>query len=210
MNPEIKVVLIRSGSPSEERSVCLGKRCDNQLIPSEQQRISQLSKKGFYPKVDRVYTSSLTRCRETAYLAYPEKPAIIATELPAFDYGDLSGNTLKEVFTNNQHKERIEQTGISGAPDGDGMYTYYSASAKGFQSIMEEVANTGGKSVAIITYRETILAIGNRFCVPRSEYRNFNLDFGDFLVLNYEMDLNIAFLENKNIAEANGDNYTAL
>lgn len=196
MREKLQILLIRNGSTNQALNSCLGARCDDSLTEPEKLRIQQRETEGFYPAVERVYTSSLMRCRETAYLIYPKQLAIVATELPAYDYGEVSGCSYDEIVSNPDYRKILSDPNSVGLPGAENFYGYEVKSATGFQNIVEEVIHTGGSSVAIVTYRESISAIANRFCVPRSERQICTLLPGDFLELEYDLEKNIAVIKN--------------
>ena len=50
-----------------------------------------------YPPVEKIYTSPLRRCRETAHVLYPGYKAFDVPQLMEMDFGTYEGKTLDEL-----------------------------------------------------------------------------------------------------------------
>ena len=55
--------------------------------------LTELKEKIQYPFVEKVYTSPLLRCRQTANILYPEQEADIVENLSEYDFGEFEGKS---------------------------------------------------------------------------------------------------------------------
>ena len=60
---------------------------DLALCPQGEKQIQQLVKAGVYPYVEKVYTSPLKRCVETAQIIYPDIQLSKVDEIAEMDFG---------------------------------------------------------------------------------------------------------------------------
>ena len=66
------------------------------LCPEGKRRIEQFCADGVYPDVEKVYSSPLARCLETAEIIYPDNKLMIVDELSEMNFGDFEGKTQTE------------------------------------------------------------------------------------------------------------------
>ena len=51
-----------------------------------------------YPKVQRVYTSPLQRCTESAEILFPDREIVVAEEFRELHFGRFEGKTAEELM----------------------------------------------------------------------------------------------------------------
>lgn len=66
-----------------------------------------------YPRVQRVYSSPLSRCRETAEILFPETELYIAEDLRELNFGIFEGKTAAELVGREDYRAWLK----GGAPD---------------------------------------------------------------------------------------------
>lgn len=66
-----------------------------------------------YPRVQRVYSSPLKRCTETAEILFPEQELYVAEELRELNFGDFDGKSVDELIHREDYKEWLR----GGSPD---------------------------------------------------------------------------------------------
>lgn len=66
-----------------------------------------------YPRVQRVYSSPLSRCRETAEILFPESELYIAEDLRELNFGIFEGKAATELVGREDYRQWLK----GGAPD---------------------------------------------------------------------------------------------
>ena len=66
-----------------------------------------------YPRVQRVYSSPLSRCLETAEILFPETPLYIAEDLRELNFGLFEGKKASELVGREDYRTWLK----GGAPD---------------------------------------------------------------------------------------------
>lgn len=166
-----------------------GKRvgmADEPLTDREKKRLTQRAAGGDYPEATLAYTSGLYRCRETATLIYPRSPAIIMDNLRPLDAGGFEGKTHAQLLEDPRFSPWAEAEALEPCPDGEDFRRFHVRCVQAFRAIVDEMCSKGIECTAIITHNLVIGAILKRFCLPRSAYRNWGVQWGGGYVLEYD------------------------
>ena len=66
-----------------------------------------------YPRVQRVYSSPLSRCTETAQILFPDVPMFLAEDLRELNFGEFDGKSADELVGREDFRTWLR----GGAPD---------------------------------------------------------------------------------------------
>lgn len=162
-----EIVLIRHGKTAGNlRGAYIG-RTDEPLCPEGRALLVARKEAGDYPPVNRVFTSPLLRCRETAKLLYP-LAAVIREDLREMDFGDFEGKSYAELNGNPDYQRWIDLEGTIPFPGGEDPMAFRQRSAMAFRTLCRELRE--GERAAVICHGGTIMAVLAAFARP----------FGDF------------------------------
>ena len=92
---------------------------DLALCPQGEKQIQQLVKAGVYPYVEKVYTSPLKRCVETAQIIYPDIQLSKVDEIAEMDFGQFEGKTQKELENLPEYTAWLKGGPEACPPDGE-------------------------------------------------------------------------------------------
>lgn len=182
---ELLVTLIRSGLTS---GGCEGRQLglmDEALCEKGRDELIRRMEESVYPEVEIVYSSSLLRCRGTTEILYPHMLAVVTRELCAFDLGGFSGMTYSELITQPEFLAWVGADGLAPCPNGENPYGFSARCARAFRGVIEEMSSKGIASAAMVTHDTVIGAIMQRFCLPRSIYRNWSVPHGGSYTISY-------------------------
>ncbi|MBP3646722.1 MAG: histidine phosphatase family protein [Clostridia bacterium] len=174
----MKWILIRHGKTQgnlEHRYI--GCRTDEPLCA---QGIAELKGKDF-PAVQRVYTSPMKRCLETAGLLYPSIPVEIVEDFRECDFGDFENLNYSELNGRPDYQAWIESNGETPFPNGESRAGFSARCSKAFDAIRDQSVDC-----AVIAHGGTIMAIMEKNAVPAGSYYDFQVGNADGFVL--EMD----------------------
>lgn len=149
---------------------------DEPLLPDEKERLQSLSKR--YPEVTLVYTGELQRCRETAACIYKDVPHIVTRKLQPPDIGKLEGVSKDNISTNRELLEWFESDDVLTYPEGESLSSFSAKCQRVVRDIVNEMGSKGIESTAVVTHNEVISAIMQRYCIPRSIYRDWTVAWG--------------------------------
>lgn len=189
---KLKIALIRHGKP-ERTTEELFDNTDSPLSDSGKSLIREKCEAEAYPMFRYVYSCKLFCCRETANLIY-QLPAVILKEL-----GDVGsdGQALQELLKGNESSKweysQKNRTSLS-------VEALYDANVKAGNMIRKvgaEMERRGAEQCAIISNKMIILAILRRYCIPRSNYEDWEISFGGGYLVEYDTVEETANLLNK-------------
>lgn len=108
-----RMSLIRHGrTAANENGIYIG---TTDLPLSEEGRAELYGKMDLYqyPRVQRVYTSPLVRCTETAEILFPDHELYMAQELRELNFGQFEGRSVTELIQREDYKTWLR----GGSPD---------------------------------------------------------------------------------------------
>ena len=165
-------ILIRHGMTqgnTERRYV--GCRTDEPLCEAG---IAKL-KEGKYPAVQKVYTSPMRRCLETAKILYPTIKAEIIPDFRECDFGEFEYKNYEELNGHADYQAWIDSGGELPFPEGESRAEFAARSLAAFQSIRQEA---GSEDCALIIHGGTIMSIMEAMAQPRGNYYDFQVKNG--------------------------------
>ena len=105
---KVKLVFIRHGeTESNLKHRYLGKT-DEELSQVGIFKLNEQKKAGIYPQVDRLYTSPMKRCIQTADIIYPGIKKCVIREWEEIDFGVFEGKDYKQLSHTKEYQEWID------------------------------------------------------------------------------------------------------
>ena len=122
-----------------------------------------------YPLVEKVFSSPLKRCLETAKIIYPlETKLRIKEDLKECDFGDFEGKNYEELKNDSNYIKWLENNGEEKIPNGESRVEFEKRCQLCFKDIIRECLENNIKKIAIICHGGTIMSILHKF-VDKSE-----------------------------------------
>jgi alpha-ribazole phosphatase len=180
---KLEFALIRHGRDSGGRlSGTEDKPMKAEHLRFVQEKVAQ----GGYPEVELVFSSGLGRCLETARIIYPKLPAVVLKELLAPDIGLFEAKTVTELKGERAFEDWAASEEAREYPGGESPYAVSARSVEAFRLISQEMLAKGLLRVAVISHKNVILAILQRFYVPRNNYVDWHIPYGGGYLLCYD------------------------
>ena len=132
-----------------------------------------------YGRIQKVYSSPLTRAVETAEILFPNNFLHVVTEMGEMSFGDFEGKTREQLENLPQYKKWL-QGGIDNAPpNGESLRTMLERVFEGLCFIVEDMMQNSLTNVALVTHGGIIMNLLSCFGVPKLESTEFLSDFGE-------------------------------
>lgn len=145
------LILIRHGlTKGNQEHRYIGQRTDEPLC-SEGVRFLKEGKAA-YPKAERVYTSPMLRCMETAEILYPEQKPVVLECLKETDFGAFEGRTAEELTGNAAFQEWIDSGGRLRFPEGEAPCEVAERCEQALEHILADCRKEGVHTAAIVTH----------------------------------------------------------
>ena len=171
-------VLLRHGQTQgnlEHRYI--GCRTDEPLCAAGREAL----RLGRYPPVSRVFASPMRRCIETAAILYP---GIRPQPVPGFrecDFGAFEGKSYAELSGRSDYQAWIDSGGALPFPGGESRDAFAARCVRAFEHLRDQAFQ---EDCALIVHGGTIMAIMERFALPRHGYFDYQVSNGEGFVLN--------------------------
>lgn len=172
----MKWVLIRHGQTLGNLEHCyIGSRTDESLC---EQGIADLQSRS-YPAVQRVFTSPMKRCIETAELIYPGVKPEIIPEFRECDFGDFEGMSYADLNGREDYQRWVDSFGTLPFPGGESRAELTARCLQAFDALSQQV----DEDSALIVHGTTIMAIMEAHAKPEGSYYDFQLRCAEGYVL---------------------------
>ena len=171
-------ILIRHGlTEGNLQKRYVGCRTDESLCPEGIVRLKQHP----YPAVQRVYTSPMRRCLETAAVIYPNLSAEIIPDFRECDFGVFEYKNYTELNGREDYQAWIDSGGELPFPGGESRRGFSARSLNAFRSLPACPKN---ENCALIVHGGTIMAIMEAMAIPHGNYYDFQVRNGSGYILN--------------------------
>ena len=148
----LRILLLRHGQTQGNRERRYIGSTDQPLCPSGRDALTGLR----LPSVDRVYTSPLLRCRETAAILYPDQAAEVVPDLRECDFGAFENHSYEELKDIPAYRTWLDTKGETPPPGGESKSAQKIRTLGAFRSI---VSRHRDGSVALVVHGGTIMTI---------------------------------------------------
>lgn len=164
-----KIHLIRHGLTVENGE---GKYIGHTDVPLSEEGIEQIERmktEYIYPYAEVVFTSPLSRCKDTAKLIYPDARTVVIDDLIEYNFGEFEGRTADELH----EKEELFDSWLKGEEDiappfGESNSEFAKRVCTAFAAIAEGIMKAGYEEVAVVTHGGVIMTIMAAFALPEA------------------------------------------
>lgn len=172
-----KIYLIRHGATEgNKRGEYIGVT-DLPLSGEAVLALANLKDKMDYPSVEKVYTSPLLRCRQTANILYPDFIAEDVENLREYDFGEFEGKSARSL-EGNPDFYRWTSGQISSPPGGEDSTEFTQRICIGFRQIVEDMMMSGVQKAAVIMHGGAIMTLLSSCAVPRRRSLEWTSEHG--------------------------------
>jgi alpha-ribazole phosphatase len=128
------------------------------------------------PGVERVYTSPMRRCRQTAALLFPQHPARVADDLRECDFGACEGKTHDELSEHSFYRSWLQAAGALPPPGGECGESFVRRCVEGFYRMVDELRADGIESAAAVIHGGSIMAVMSRLALPERGFYDWQTE----------------------------------
>ncbi len=129
-----------------------------------------------YPDCDRVVSSPMLRCIQTAGIIFPDKTPEVYDELRECDFGIFEGKCHAELDGDPVYMKWIANNGMTAPPGGEDVDGFRERCVRGFLRAVRENGDCG--TLAVIAHGGTIMSIMEQLAVPHKEFYEYITENG--------------------------------
>ena len=128
--------------------------------------LQRLKEESDYPRVDKVYSSPMLRCRQTANILYPGKDVKLVDNMREIDFGEFEGKTANELESLPSYADWAAGR-INAAPGGEDNTEFAKRLCVGLNEIVRDMMASGAEHSAVIMHGGAIMMLLSACAVPR-------------------------------------------
>ncbi|MDD5946580.1 MAG: histidine phosphatase family protein [Oscillospiraceae bacterium] len=132
-----------------------------------------------YPKVERVYTSPLERCTETAEILFPDAEIVVAEDFAELHFGKFEGKTADELIDNPEYRQWLKGGMDAKPPEGESVSDLCVRTYRGLHRILMEMMEQDFRHVAIVTHAGVIANAIACFGLPKYDPKQIQCNPGE-------------------------------
>lgn len=172
-----KIHLIRHGLTEGNFAGQYIGRTDLPVMPEGVTALSNLKKQIDYPFVDKIYSSPMLRCRQTANIIYPNREITVKDKLIEYDFGDFEGKTANELESNPAYSEWASGK-ITAPPNGEDNTEFAKRICLGINEIVRDMMDNEIFEAAVFMHGGTIMMFLATCALPRHSLVEWTVDNG--------------------------------
>ncbi len=172
-----KLHLIRHGITEGNLNGQYIGRTELPLAPSGVSALKNLTEKLEYPAVQKIYSSPMLRCRQTAKIIYPEKEILVVPDLIEYDFGEFEGKTANELENRPEYMEWASGKRTS-PPGGEDNTEFTKRICVAINTIVRNMMDNDISEAAVFMHGGTIMTFLAATGIPRQSTVQWATDAG--------------------------------
>ena len=166
----MELILIRHGTTQGNLEKRFVGTLDLPLIPQGEELARQVGPT--LPRVEHIYRSPLTRCRQTAELLWPGTEMTVVDQLRESDFGPFEGKNHEELKDDALYQAWISQDHLNFAamPVGESAEQVVERMTEALRQLTADAAAHGYERVGVVSHGGAIMGLMSQFGRPRRAY----------------------------------------
>ena len=172
-----KLHLIRHGMTEGNLNGQYIGRTELPVLPEGVTKLENLKKQIEYPFADKIYSSPMLRCRQTANILFPDREITIVPNLIEYDFGEFEGKTASELEGRSEYMAWASGK-INGTPGGEDNTEFAKRICLGINEIVRDMMDNDLSDAAVIMHGGTIMMFLATCALPRHSLVEWTTDNG--------------------------------
>lgn len=153
-----------------------------------------------YPKVEKVYSSPLLRCIQTANIIFPDRELVTLEGLREIDFGDFEGQSVEDLIDLECYKEWLKGGLDNKSHNGETIREMIGRTFGAFNDILQDMMSMDLHDCAIVTHSGIMMNMLSCFGLPKMEPMKFACDVGE----GYSISVNLQMWQTGGVFEITG------
>lgn len=179
-----KITFLRHGrTEGNENGIYIGKT-DWPLSDKGREELEEKYDLHSYPKVERVYSSPLTRALQSAEILFPDREIVICDEMTEMDFGVFEGLPVMELMELDSYKKWIKGGLDNPPPNGESLRHMIERTFSGLNLIIMDMMKENIHEAGVVTHSGIIMNTLACFGLPKMKPMEFACEPGEGWVVN--------------------------
>lgn len=161
-------------------------------IPLSKNGIAELEKiadEYEYPYVEKVYSSPLLRCIQTARILFPDTELVTLDGIKELDFGQFENKSVDELIDLEEYKEWLKGGLDNRAHGGETIREMIGRTVAAFNDILEDMMAMEIFDAAVVTHSGIMMNMLSCFGLPRMEPMKYACDVGEGYVISVNLQM---------------------
>lgn len=174
-----RISVIRHGlTEANDMGIYIGKT-DLPLSAKGAAELAEKADELEYPRVHRVYTSPLLRCRETADILFPDTEIVAAEGMRELDFGEFEGKSVDELINREDYKKWLGGGRDARPPKGESLEEMTARTFSALHGIITDMMENGLTRCALVTHGGIISNLMTGFGLPKYDPQYLSAKAGE-------------------------------
>lgn len=161
-----------------EQGIVIAQGTDSSLSENGAAKLRDLQEKFSYPKVDKIYTSPMKRCLETAGILYPENYTEVAEGLTDLNLGEFDNKHIDTLAQDDNYLNWVQDSKKYTPQGGESTEAFAKRCSEAFEQIIEKMVKEKTYNVAIVTHGSVLMQILSAFGLPKRPPYEWVIGYG--------------------------------
>lgn len=161
-------------------------------IPLSKNGIDELEKIAAeyeYPYVEKVYSSPLLRCIQTARILFPDTELVTLDGIKELDFGQFENKSVDELIDLEEYKEWLKGGLDNRAHGGETIREMIGRTVAAFNDILEDMMAMEIFDAAVVTHSGIMMNMLSCFGLPRMEPMKYACEVGEGYVISVNLQM---------------------
>ncbi len=146
---------------------------DYELCTEGISELVNMSHEYVYPNVERVYSSPMLRCIQTAEILYPEHKLFVVDDLKEMNFGDFEGFTHEELCRREDFNSWMDNSYENAPPNGESGVDFSARLVQALRGIFREMMEEKIFETAIIAHGGVIMSLLFTMGMPKAPFGHY-------------------------------------
>ncbi len=172
-----KLHLIRHGMTDGNLKGQYIGRTELPVTPEGVAELTRLKENLEYPEVQKIYSSPMLRCRQTAKIIYPDREILVVPDLIEYDFGEFEGKTANELEILPEYTEWTSGK-RSAPPGGEDNTEFVKRICVAINTIVRDMMENDVTDAAVFMHGGTIMSFLAAAALPRQSLLQWTTENG--------------------------------
>jgi len=164
-----KIHFIRHGITEGNLKGLYVGRTDTPLCDEGREKLLLLKENCVYPKIQKLFVSPLSRCRETAEILYPDCFTEVVDGFTEYDFGAFDGKAIAELKTDPAFNAWINSGLKTPPPGGEDSTELEQRVCNALEHVFEDMMRNKLTSVGVVTHGGVIMTLMAKYGYPKRD-----------------------------------------
>ncbi|MDV2683405.1 histidine phosphatase family protein [Alkalihalophilus lindianensis] len=184
MGNDLDVILIRHGLTQYNAERRYLGHHDLPLIEDGLNQMRDLRRLCRTQRVDRVFTSDLTRCQQTAAIVFPSEEPLLVPLLREYHFGDFEGYRYEDLCNHTLYQQWLQQPQHITPPNAETFLEFTERVVEGLKHCLDVAFNEEYTKIALVTHGGVIRYLLSEYAPIVKPFTEWHAKIGSVYRLN--------------------------